>query len=136
MFIDVLRLYSTLLNNDIRLVIVRALILMRNRGLIECLALCELFFLRLLQCQDRLLRVTIQTHIVNDIKKQNDRHKNHKLNSVRSRPSFPRLATLPLSLPLDLTELHVHHRQRRQCHRREDGLGECDTRAPLPMASE
>ena len=98
MFIDVLRLYSTLLNNDIRLVIVRALILMRNRGLIECLPLCELFFLRLLQCQDRLLRVTIQTHIVNDIKKQNDKHKNHKLNSVRSRPSFSSFHPLSLSL--------------------------------------
>ncbi|CAF0956176.1 unnamed protein product [Adineta steineri] len=82
MFIDVLRLYSTVLNTDIRLVIVRALILMRNRGLIECIQLCELFFLRLLQCQDRLLRVTIQTHIINDIKKQNEKHKNHKLNSA------------------------------------------------------
>ncbi|CAF4038000.1 unnamed protein product [Rotaria sordida] len=49
MFMDVLRLYSTVLNNDIRLVIVRALILMRNRGLIDCTSLCELFFLRLLQ---------------------------------------------------------------------------------------
>ncbi len=57
---------------------------MRNRGLIECLQLCELFFLRLLQCQDRLLRVIIQTHIINDIKKQNEKHKNHKLNSVCS----------------------------------------------------
>ena len=55
---------------------------MRNRGLIDCIQLCELFFLRLLQCQDRLLRVTIQTHIINDIKKQNEKHKNHKLNSV------------------------------------------------------
>lgn len=55
---------------------------MRNRGLIECIQLCELFFLRLLQCQDRLLRVTIQTHIINDIKKQNEKHKNLKLNSV------------------------------------------------------
>ena len=55
---------------------------MRNRGLIECIQLCELFFLRLLQCQDRLLRVTIQTHIINDVKKQNEKHKNHKLNSV------------------------------------------------------
>ncbi|CAF2030750.1 unnamed protein product [Rotaria magnacalcarata] len=82
MFIDVLRLYSTLLNNDVRLVIVRALILMRNRGLIDCIQLCELFFLRLLQCQDRLLRVTIQTHIINDIKKQNEKHKNNKLNST------------------------------------------------------
>ena len=69
-------------------IIVRALILMRNRGLIECIQLCELFFLRLLQCQDRLLRVTIQTHIINDIKKQNEKHKNHKLNSVGSLLSF------------------------------------------------
>ncbi|CAF4947116.1 unnamed protein product [Rotaria sp. Silwood1] len=82
MFMDVLRLYSTILNNDIRLVIVRALMLMRNRGLIDCISLCELFFLRLLQCQDRLLRVTIQAHIINDIKKQNEKHKNHKLNST------------------------------------------------------
>ncbi len=57
---------------------------MRNRGLIECIQLCELFFLRLLQCQDRLLRIIIQTHIINDIKKQNEKHRNHKLNSVSS----------------------------------------------------
>ena len=100
---EILRLYSTLLNNDIRLVnerktkrksfendllllllkvIVRGLMLMRNRGLIDCLQLSELFFHRLLQCQDRLLRVTIQTHLINDIKRQNEKHKNHKLNSV------------------------------------------------------
>ncbi|CAF1192130.1 unnamed protein product [Rotaria sordida] len=82
MFMDVLRLYSTVLNNDIRLIIVCALILMRNRGLIDCMSLCELFFLRLLQCQDRLLRATIHTYIINDIKKQNEKYKNHKLNST------------------------------------------------------
>lgn len=59
---------------------------MRNRGLIDCLQLSQLFFHRLLQCQDRLLRVTIQTHLINDIKKQNEKHKNHKLNSVRTFP--------------------------------------------------
>ncbi|CAF1482158.1 unnamed protein product [Rotaria sordida] len=85
MFMDVLRLYSTVLNNDIRLIIVCALILMRNRGLIDCMSLCELFFLRLLQCQDRLLRATIHTYIINDIKKQNEKYKNHKLNSVWTR---------------------------------------------------
>ena len=102
MLMEILRLYSTLLNNDIRLVkkmmnldkktelkislkvIVRGLILMRNRGLIDCLQLSQLFFHRLLQCQDRLLRVTIQTHLINDIKRQNEKHKNHKLNSVRT----------------------------------------------------
>jgi hypothetical protein len=55
---------------------------MRNRGLIECIQLSELFFLRLLKCQDRLLGVIIQTHIINDIKKQNEKNKNHQLNSV------------------------------------------------------
>ena len=62
---------------------------MRNRGLIECIQLCELFFLRLLQCRDRLLRVTIQTYIINDIKRQNEKHKNHKLNSVCILLSYP-----------------------------------------------
>lgn len=62
--------------------IVRGLMLMRNRGLIDCIELCQLFFVRLLQCQDRLLRVTIQTHLINDIKKQNEKRKNHQLNNV------------------------------------------------------
>ncbi|CAF1430037.1 unnamed protein product [Rotaria sordida] len=49
MFMDVLRLYSTVLNNDIRLIV---------------------FYVLLFK------------HIINDIKKQNEKHKNHKLNST------------------------------------------------------
>ncbi len=80
---------------------------MRNRGLIECIQLCELFFLRLLQCQDRLLRITIQTHIINDIKKQNEKHKNHKLNSVCIIFSYIQMKFLFLFL--DATKFHVYY---------------------------
>ena len=84
---------------------------MRNRGLIDCIQLCELFFLRLLQCQDRLLRVTIQTHIINDIKKQNEKHKNHKLNSV----CFSFLLNRKEILVgfLDIAKFHVYNHQRK-----------------------
>jgi len=88
-------------------VIVRGLILMRNRGLIDCIQLCELFFLRLLQCQDRLLRVTIQTHIINDIKKQNEKHKNHKLNSVCFFFSYIQMKYILVFV--DITKFYVYH---------------------------
>ncbi|CAF1031904.1 unnamed protein product, partial [Didymodactylos carnosus] len=81
MFMDVLKLYSTVLNRDMRLILVRALILMRNRNLIGCQELAEVFF-RLLRVQDRLLKAHIQTHIINDIKRINQKHKNLKLNST------------------------------------------------------
>jgi protein SDA1 len=59
----------------------RALILMRNKNLLEPTALLPLFF-RLLHCQDRRLRKYLETHIIADVKSVNAKHKNMKVNTV------------------------------------------------------
>lgn len=60
---------------------VKALIMLRNKGLIAATDVLELFF-RLFRCQDKLLRKTIFNYIVHDIKSINAKHKNIKLNTV------------------------------------------------------
>lgn len=60
---------------------VKALIMLRNKGLIQATTVLELFF-RLFRCQDKLLRKTISNYIINDIKNINSKHKNLKLNTV------------------------------------------------------
>ncbi|XP_032313710.1 protein SDA1 homolog isoform X2 [Camelus ferus] len=59
----------------------KALILLRNKNLIDPSSLLELFF-ELLRCHDKLLRKTLYTHIVTDIKNINAKHKNNKVNIV------------------------------------------------------
>uniref|UniRef100_M3ZB79 Protein SDA1 n=1 Tax=Nomascus leucogenys TaxID=61853 RepID=M3ZB79_NOMLE len=59
----------------------KALILLRNKNLINPSSLLELFF-ELLRCHDKLLRKTLYTHIVTDIKNINAKHKNNKVNVV------------------------------------------------------
>ena len=53
--------------------------------LLICLffSLLELFF-RLFRCKDKLLRETLFSHIVTDIKNINAKHKNNKVNTVSS----------------------------------------------------
>ncbi|CAJ0940921.1 unnamed protein product [Ranitomeya imitator] len=58
----------------------KALIMLRNKDLISPAVLLELFF-ELLRCQDKLLRKTLYTHIVTDIKNINAKHKNNKVNT-------------------------------------------------------
>lgn len=59
----------------------KALILLRNKGLVPATSVLELFF-EMFRCQDKLLRKTLYTYIVNDIKNVNTNHKNAKLNTV------------------------------------------------------
>lgn len=59
----------------------KALILLRNKSLVEPTALLSLFF-ELLKCQDKVLRQFLQTHIITDIKNVNSKHKNAKVNTV------------------------------------------------------
>lgn len=59
----------------------RALILLRNKNLLEPTSLLTLFF-QLLECQDKALRAFLQTHIITDIKNVNAKHKNSRLNTV------------------------------------------------------
>uniref|UniRef100_UPI00358FDE11 protein SDA1 homolog n=1 Tax=Myxine glutinosa TaxID=7769 RepID=UPI00358FDE11 len=69
------------LHPDLRMTLCKALILLRNKGLLPPTSLLELFF-ELLRCHDKLLRKTLYTHIVNDIKNINAKHRNNKVNTA------------------------------------------------------
>ncbi|XP_064415623.1 protein SDA1 homolog isoform X5 [Latimeria chalumnae] len=71
--------HHTVLDTDLRMTFTKALILLRNKDLINPTSLLELFF-ELLRCRDKLLRKTLYTHIVTDIKNINAKHKNNKVN--------------------------------------------------------
>ncbi|XP_072261611.1 protein SDA1 homolog [Pyxicephalus adspersus] len=66
---------------DLRMTFCKALIMLRNKDLISPSVLLELFF-ELLRCHDKLLRKTLYTHIVADIKNINSKHKNNKVNTT------------------------------------------------------
>uniref|UniRef100_A0A8D1Q3V5 Protein SDA1 n=1 Tax=Sus scrofa TaxID=9823 RepID=A0A8D1Q3V5_PIG len=76
---DLLSYNHTVLDPDLRMTFCKALILLRNKNLINPSSLLELFF-ELLRCHDKLLRKTLYTHIVTDIKNINAKHKNNKVN--------------------------------------------------------
>lgn len=78
---DLLSNNHTLLDVDLRMTFCKALILLRNKNLINPTVLLELFF-ELLRCHDKLLRKTLYTHIVSDIKNINAKHKNNKVNTA------------------------------------------------------
>nr|XP_033816776.1 protein SDA1 homolog isoform X2 [Geotrypetes seraphini] len=69
------------LDPDLRMTFCKALIMLRNKDLINPTSLLELFF-ELLRCHDKLLRKTLYTHIVTDIKNINSKHKNNKVNTA------------------------------------------------------
>ncbi|KAJ1204882.1 hypothetical protein NDU88_000319, partial [Pleurodeles waltl] len=78
---DLLSSNHTLLDVDLRMTFCKSLILLRNKNLINPTVLLELFF-ELLRCHDKLLRKTLYTHIVSDIKNINAKHKNNKVNTA------------------------------------------------------
>uniref|UniRef100_A0A3B3S0J4 Protein SDA1 n=1 Tax=Paramormyrops kingsleyae TaxID=1676925 RepID=A0A3B3S0J4_9TELE len=78
--IEILLNHHTVLDSDLRMTLCKALILLRNKDLISPTGLLELFF-ELLRCHDKLLRKTLYTHIVSDIKNLNAKHKNNKVNT-------------------------------------------------------
>ncbi|XP_064164992.1 protein SDA1 homolog [Anguilla rostrata] len=78
---DLLLSHHTVLQPDLRMTFCKALILLRNKDLINPTGLLELFF-ELLRCHDKLLRKTLFMHIVTDIKNINAKHKNNKVNTT------------------------------------------------------
>lgn len=78
--IDLLDKHNTVLDNNMRMTFCRALILLRNKNLLAPMDLLQLFF-KLLRSQDKALRLFLETHIINDIKNINAKHKNAKLNT-------------------------------------------------------
>ncbi|XP_033104589.1 protein SDA1 homolog [Anneissia japonica] len=78
--IELLQKHSTVLDPEMRMVFCKGLILLRNKNLIMPNTLLELFF-ELLRCQDKLLRKTLYSYIVQDIRSINAKHKNNKVNT-------------------------------------------------------
>jgi protein SDA1 len=66
---------------SLRLTMVQALILLRNKDFIPTTQLLSLFFL-LFQCHDKHLRALVYTHLVHDIQAANKHHRNHALNKT------------------------------------------------------
>ncbi|BFZ24384.1 hypothetical protein BsWGS_27422 [Bradybaena similaris] len=78
---NILKNHSTVLDRTMRMTLVKAVIMLRNKELISAAEVLQLFF-KLLRCEDKLLRKTIYQYVVSDIKSINARHKNGKMNSV------------------------------------------------------
>lgn len=78
---DILREKNDVLDKDMRMCFCRALILLRNKDIIEPITLLRLFF-ELLRSEDKALRQYLETHIVTDIKNINAKRKNTKVNST------------------------------------------------------
>ncbi|KAL2099698.1 hypothetical protein ACEWY4_004092 [Coilia grayii] len=105
--------HHTVLESDLRMTFCKALILLRNKDLINPTSLLELFF-ELLRCHDKLLRKTLYTHIVTDIKNINAKHKNNKLNTTLQnfmytmlRDSNPMAAKISLDVMVELYKRNI-----------------------------
>mmetsp|Transcript_46499 Transcript_46499/g.53605 ORF Transcript_46499/g.53605 Transcript_46499/m.53605 type:complete len:782 (-) Transcript_46499:135-2480(-) len=77
--ISLLQNYYTILNHKFRFKVVKTLMVMRNKNQIDPVRILPLFF-KLFRCQDKMLRQTIFSHIVNDIKRINQSKQNQKVN--------------------------------------------------------
>uniref|UniRef100_A0AAR2JFZ0 Protein SDA1 n=1 Tax=Pygocentrus nattereri TaxID=42514 RepID=A0AAR2JFZ0_PYGNA len=105
--------HHTVLEPDLRMTFCKALILLRNKDLIDPTSLLELFF-ELLRCHDKLLRKTLYTHIVTDIKNINAKHKNNRLNTTLQnfmytmlRDSNPIAAKISLDVIVELYKRNI-----------------------------
>ncbi|XP_064081138.1 protein SDA1 homolog [Macrobrachium nipponense] len=74
-----LKRHASVLHPEMRMSLVKALVLLRNKNLLSPTDLHILFF-QLLRCQDKNLRKFLQQHMVKDIKNLNSKSKNMKLN--------------------------------------------------------
>ncbi|XP_020780860.1 protein SDA1 homolog [Boleophthalmus pectinirostris] len=110
---EMLLAYHTVLEPDLRMTFCKGLILLRNKNLISPSGLLELFF-ELLRCHDKLLRKTLYTHIVTDIKNINAKHKNNKVNTTLQnfmytmlRDSNPIAAKISLDVMAELYKRNI-----------------------------
>ncbi|XP_075899804.1 protein SDA1 homolog [Nelusetta ayraudi] len=110
---ELLLSYHTILEPDLRMTFCKALILLRNKDLVDPSGLLELFF-ELLRCHDKLLRKTLYTHIVTDIKNINAKHKNNKINTTLQnfmytmlRDSNPIAAKISLDVMTELYKRNI-----------------------------
>lgn len=110
---ELLLSHHTVLEPDLRMTFCKALILLRNKDLVAPSGLLELFF-ELLRCHDKLLRKTLYTHIVTDIKNINAKHKNNKVNTTLQnfmytmlRDSNPIAAKISLDVMVELYKRNI-----------------------------
>ncbi|KAI2651547.1 hypothetical protein H4Q32_019671 [Labeo rohita] len=110
---DLLLNHHTVLEPDLRMTFCKALILLRNKDLISPTSLLGLFF-ELLRCHDKLLRKTLYTHIVTDIKNINAKHKNNTMNTTLQnfmytmlRDSNPTAAKISLDVMIELYKRNI-----------------------------
>ncbi|CAG8590906.1 10995_t:CDS:10 [Funneliformis mosseae] len=73
-----------ILNPNVRRTMVQALVLLRNKDIIPSITLLSLCF-TLFRVRDKQLRELLYSYIVTDIKNQNAKHKNNKLNKTLQR---------------------------------------------------
>uniref|UniRef100_A0A3Q3IQA9 Protein SDA1 n=1 Tax=Monopterus albus TaxID=43700 RepID=A0A3Q3IQA9_MONAL len=111
--IELLLSHHIVLEPDLRMTFCKALIILRNKDLIDPTGLLELFF-ELLKCHDKLLRKTLYTHIVTDIKNINAKHKNNKVNTMLQnfmytmlRDSNPTAAKISLDVMAELYKRNI-----------------------------
>lgn len=111
--VDLLKNHATTLDPIMRNCFVKALILMRNKNLIPAIDLLELFF-QLLSCPDKNLRSFLQTHIINDIKNMNAKHKDMKLNSTLQnfmysmlKDANPKAAKMSIDIMIELYKKNI-----------------------------
>ncbi|XP_061439376.1 protein SDA1 homolog isoform X2 [Rhineura floridana] len=110
---ELLSYNHTVLDADLRMTFCKALILLRNKNLINPTSLLELFF-GLLHCHDKFLRKTLYSHIVTDIKNINAKHKNNKLNTTLQnfmytmlQDSNPTAAKISLDVMIELYRRNI-----------------------------
>ncbi|KAA0201355.1 hypothetical protein HAZT_HAZT001083 [Hyalella azteca] len=77
--VGLLRTHGPVLHPEVRMGLVKALILLRNKDLLPPMLLLDVCF-DLLRCQDKALRKVLQLHIITDIKNINAKSKNMVLN--------------------------------------------------------
>ena len=89
--INILSSNYSVMNSELRMTICKALILLRNKNFASPMKVLELFF-KLLNAKDKLLRSTLYSHIVNDVKNINLKHKNNKVNTTLQNYMFSMLS--------------------------------------------
>ena len=77
---DLLDQHYAIMNPELRMTMVKSLILLRNKNVVPPIQVLELFF-TLLKAKDKLLRKVLYNHIVSDIKNINVKSKNNKVNT-------------------------------------------------------
>lgn len=78
---ELLEGHAYIMQPKVRKDLVKALILLRNRGLVQPINLLSLMF-KLFRVPDKALRTLLYSHIVLDIRNINLKHKNNKVNST------------------------------------------------------